>query len=109
MRTGAFGTFATVLNAIECGMQVVLVRDSGGAAEFISELVEPLLERAKDLPLEGFVREKAIKRRLERLTQDAPGAKRAQQKTILSLLQSWLFGNPSESSTGPGRGRWKPS
>ena len=45
----------------------------------ISELVEPLLEQAKDLPLEGFVREKAIKRRLDLLTREAQFAERTQR------------------------------
>ena len=46
-------------------MQVMLVRDSGGAALIIAEIVEPLLGRASELQLSGFVRQREVKRALE--------------------------------------------
>ena len=62
---GSYGTLKTVASSLRHDSQAVLVRDSGGAALVIAEIVEPFLTRASALPLEGFVREKAIQDRIE--------------------------------------------
>ena len=43
--------------------QVLLIEDSGGAAQVISELVMPLLKEAENLPVENFVRQNKIEER----------------------------------------------
>lgn len=62
---GSYGTLKTVASSLEHDSQAVLVRDSGGAALVIAEIVEPFLEKASTLPLEGFVRENKIKEAIE--------------------------------------------
>ena len=92
---GGFGTFETVAQNIARGMQVVLVRDSGGAAQLISELVEPLLERAADLPLENFKRLNEIKKRIDELKRQPHFAERA-KRFIVPHGSSGKLPNDSE-------------
>ena len=62
---GGPGTFVNVDQALEHDCQVVLVADSGGAAQLLSELVMPLLEQASELPREDHIRENAVQRRID--------------------------------------------
>lgn len=62
---GSWGTLKTVTLALEKDMQVVLVADSGGCASVLAEILDPLLLRAAELPLEGFVRKKAVEEAIE--------------------------------------------
>lgn len=61
---GGYGTFKTVEHALQRGCQVLLVEDSGGAAQVISELVAPMLAEAATLPEENFVRDKRVRSRI---------------------------------------------
>ena len=60
---GSIGTLKTVDESLECRMMVVLVADSGGAAQLIAELIKPLLGDAM-LGMSDTEREKHIAEKL---------------------------------------------
>ena len=62
---GGYGTFQTVDTALRQGCQVVLVGDSDGAATVIAELLEPLLEHARELTYENRKRRLVVDKRIE--------------------------------------------
>lgn len=63
---GSYGTLKTIKSAIDQERQVVLIKDSGGAAHVLAAIIEPLLERAKELPSEhAEFRRKEVYKRIE--------------------------------------------
>ena len=62
---GGVGTFRTAAEALNQDCQVVFVRDSGGCAYIVSEVLSDLLGKSlADLPLEAGVRRAEVKARI---------------------------------------------
>ena len=62
---GSYGTLKTIESALSHKLQVVLIHDSGGAANVLAELVGPLLDEAPNLPREEMKRKHRVEERIE--------------------------------------------
>ena len=63
---GGPNTLTTVVSSVVTNCPVLLVKESGGVAQMIADLVEPLLAEAEQLPQydEGGARSRRVKQRL---------------------------------------------
>ena len=62
---GSYGTLKTIASALAHERQVVLIHDSGGAAQVLAEIIEPLLDREKELTREEMFRKREVKKRID--------------------------------------------
>ena len=77
---GSYGTLRTIKSAIDQERQVVLIKDSGGAAHVLAAIIEPLLERANELPSEHAVfRRKAVQKRITAYRTEAKDSQELKQ------------------------------
>ena len=91
---GSYGTLKTIASALAHERQVVLIHDSGGAAQVLAEIIEPLLDREKELTREEMFRKREVKKRIDEYS--------VENEKSLALMQML---RESDGGSGGGKGR----